>query len=190
MLFHEQESLSEIFHSVRHELHRGALDHKHPFRYISLATQTAEELDLRYVVLREVDSDMNFYIFSDARTRKVLHANTNPKVAILFYHPKKRVQIRIKGEATVHQQDDISSAMWSKVQGESKRAYSPVVAPGSKIAHPEEAHQWPETMDDENFTVIKISPNYIDALQLNAQEHLRVEFCKNNDDWEMNWIAP
>lgn len=190
MLFHEQEALSEIFHSIRHELHRGALDHKHPFRYISLATQTGIELDLRYVVLREVDSDMNFYIFSDARTRKVLQATANPKVAILFYHPKKNVQIRIKGEATVHQQDDVSLAMWSKVQGESKKAYNPVIAPGSRITHPEEAHQWPEIMNDENFTVIKISPNYIDALQLNAQKHLRVAFSKSNEDWEMNWIAP
>jgi pyridoxine/pyridoxamine 5'-phosphate oxidase len=190
MLFHEQETLSEIFHSIRHELHRGALDHKHPFRYISLATQTGIELDLRYVVLREVDSDMNLYIFSDARTKKVLQARANPKVAFLFYHPKKRVQIRIKGEATVHQQDDVSLAMWSKVQGESKRAYNPVIAPGNRIAHPKEAHQWPGVMDDENFSVIKISPKYIDALQLNAQEHLRVEFCKANDDWEMNWIAP
>ena len=190
MLFNEQESLSEIFHSVRHELHRGALDHRHPFRYISLATQTNEDLDLRYVVLREVDDDLNFYIFSDTRTRKVFHTNTNPKVAVLLYHPNKKVQIRIKGEATVHQRDEVSTTMWPRVQGDGKKAYNPTIAPGSRIAHPEEAHQWPETMNDENFTVIKISPTYIDALQLNAQEHLRVEFSKTNDDWEMNWIAP
>ena len=190
MLFHDQESLSEIFHTVRHELHRGVLDSKHPFRYVSLATQTDEDLDLRCVVLREIDDDLNFYIFSDARTRKVLHTDTNPKVALLMYHPSKRVQVRIKGLATIHRKDELSSKMWSKVQGEAKKAYNPRIAPGSRIANPEAAHQWPETMDDENFTVIKISPYYIDTLQLNTHEHLRVEFSKTEGEWDMNWIAP
>lgn len=80
MLFNSQNSLSEVWATLSHELHRGALDSKHPFRYVTLATRGEDAPEQRIVVLRKVDEALNFYFFTDSRTAKVTQIQENLKL--------------------------------------------------------------------------------------------------------------
>ncbi len=183
MLFSENESPSEIWKSISRELHRGALDPKHPFRFTNLGTIGKTGAEVRIVVIRSINQDLEFYIFTDYRSEKVAELSANPATSLHFYHPGKRVQIRIKAKAEIHHQDEVSKAFWSKVQGKEQKAYISTLAPSTPIADPGEGFDWPVDVDDRYFVVLKFIPESIEALQLNGQHHLRILFSKSQN-WE------
>ncbi|MBA4300988.1 MAG: general stress protein [Cyclobacterium sp.] len=189
MLFSENELQSEIWKSISHELHRGALDPKHPFRYVNLGTIGETSPEIRTVVVRSVSKELEFHIFTDSRSEKVNELSANPSATLHFYHPGKRVQIRIKAKAEIHNQNEVSKDFWPKVQGEAQKAYTSTLAPGTPISDPNEAFDWKETGDDQFFTVLKFIPESIEALQLNGLKHLRILFSKS-ENWKGQWLVP
>lgn len=189
MLFSENESPSEIWKSISHELHRGALDPKHPFRYINLGTSGKTAPEIRTVVLRSINKDLEFFVFTDFRSEKISELTASSLATLHLYHPGKKVQIRIKAISEIHHQDEMSKTFWTKVQGEAQKAYSSTLAPSSHISNPEEGFDWPEQMDDRFFTVLKFIPESIEALQLNGLRHLRILFSKK-EKWEGQWLVP
>jgi pyridoxamine 5'-phosphate oxidase len=190
MLFTSQNSLSEIWATLSHELHRGALDAKHPFRYVTLATIGNDSPDQRTVVLRKVDEALNFYFFTDSRTAKVTQIQENSNAECLVYHPGKRTQIRVKGRLHIHHQDELSQEMWKRVQGDAQKAYNSTLSPGTEIADPDLAYDWPAELDDRFFAVLQFIPETVEALQLNGLTHVRVKFTKQGENWDGDWLAP
>ena len=195
MLYKSEDSLNDIFDAIRHELNRGALDSKHPFRFVSMATLSEEGPDVRYVVLRKIDKEFNFYFFTDLRTSKVAQLNKDNRITLLFYHPGKRVQIKVTGLAEIHMNDSLSQNFWSQVQGEAKKAYNSILAPRSIIPDPSLAYQWSVEKDYHNFGLIKLIPLEIEGLQLNGMTHIRTRFRKSEKENEMNswsseWLVP
>lgn len=190
MLFNSKQSLSEIWTILSHELHRGALDSKHPFRYLTLATLENNSPDQRTVVMRKVDETFNFYFFTDSRTAKVKQIQIHPNAEFLVYHPGKRTQIRVKGTIQIHHQNKLSQEMWKRVQGDAQKAYNSTRSPGSEINNSDLAHDWPEELDDRFFAVLQFIPERIEALQLNGLTHVRVSFSKKGLEWEGKWLVP
>jgi pyridoxamine 5'-phosphate oxidase len=190
MVFSINNSLSEIFLNVKNELEKGVKDPNHPFRFVSLATHLDREIELRYVVFRKIDKDLNMYFFTDSRSEKVSHLKSNPELALLFYHDKERVQIRVKGIAKINHCNDVAARFWSDIPENSRKAYNSERSPGSIIASPELAYQWNEEMDDTFFTVIIVVPMRIEVLQLNGLGHIRASFLKGEGEWQMNWLVP
>jgi pyridoxine/pyridoxamine 5'-phosphate oxidase len=190
MLFSTEDSLEDIFSIVNHELQRGVLDPTHPFRFFSLATHTDSDIDVRYVVLRNLDDVMNLFFFTDYRSTKVKQFKNKPHVALLFYHPEKRVQVRIKGNIEIHHQNDLSRTFWATVQGDAQKGYNATIPPGEIISDPRTAHNWPAEMDDTFFCLIKVIPIHIEALQIHGLNHIRAVFQKKKDIWKMDWLAP
>jgi pyridoxamine 5'-phosphate oxidase len=189
MLFTENETPADIWKSLVHELHRGALDTGHPFRYFNLGTIGKTGPEVRTVVIRSVSKELEFYCFTDFRSEKVAELRTNPTANLHFYHPGKRVQIRIKAKTGIHHQDEVSTANWLKVQGDAQKAYTSTLAPSTPISDPNEAFDWLENGDDRFFTVLKFIPESIEALQLNGLRHLRILFSKK-ENWEGQWLVP
>jgi pyridoxamine 5'-phosphate oxidase len=190
MLFSAEDTLEDIFRIVKHELHRGALDPKHPFRFFSLASHTDSDIDVRYVVLRKLDEELNFYFFTDYRSTKRKQLKNKPDAALLFYHPGKRAQVRIKGKIEIHHQNDLSRTFWSTIQGDAQKAYNAITPPGEIISDPLSAYNWPTEMDDRFFCLIKVIPIHFEALQIHGLNHIRVVFQKKKDSWQMDWLAP
>lgn len=190
MLFTKENSLEEIFKTVRHELHRGALDAKHPFRFVTLATKAESGVDARYVVVRQIDEELNFFLFTDDRTSKVEQLTAFSDMVLLFYHPAKRTQIKIKGKAKIRRRDELTASFWSKIQGDARKAYNQIIPPGTILHDPNEAFAWNESLTEVNFTLIQIAPTEIEALQLNGLEHLRVRFKLSGIKWDLTWTAP
>ena len=114
MLFSQIENPTVIWQSIKHELHRGALDPKHPVRYVNLGTTGENFPQVRTVVLREVTQELDFLVYTDFRSEKVKEIQACPKVALHFYHPKKMLQIRVEAMAEIHFQNDLSEQHWKK----------------------------------------------------------------------------
>lgn len=195
MLFTCEDSLEDIFQDIKHELNRGALDPKHPFRFVSFATQGEEGPDVRYVVLRTIDKGFNFYFYTDARSSKVSQLIKDRSAVLLFYHPGKRVQIKVSGKVEIHQKNELSTSFWSSVQGDSQKAYNSVLAPGTTVSDPKKAYQWSTDMNDDHFCLIKFVPIQIEGLQLNGLSHLRAQFKKMKNTpgdsfWSPSWLVP
>jgi len=89
MLFSATDSFSAIWQTLLHELHRGALDPKHPFRYLTVATVGEQFPQVRTVVMRQFTADLEFLVYTDARSSKVQELLEVPRVSLHFYHPKK-----------------------------------------------------------------------------------------------------
>ncbi len=190
MLFDSSHSTYEIWDYLTHELRRGALDSKHPFRYVNLGSIGKGYPEVRTVVLRKVDQELNFYIFTDARTEKVTEIKSDKSVSLHFYHPKKRVQIRIQAKVEIHRNDNLALELWQRIQGDAQKAYNSTLSPGEEISEPEEGWDWPETMESSHFAVLRIIPQKIEALQLDGLNHLRIEFRKVVDGWGGTWLVP
>jgi len=188
MLIHKEQSLIEVFNSVKQELKLSTVDKKHPFRYTVLSTQ-GTHVRSRYVVLREIADNFQFIIYTDSRSRKVNELAKHNEAQLLFYHPKKQVQVVLTGYASILQHEEFSQQAWGKVQGPARKAYNTQKSPGEPIDKPTEGHLWREAMDDRYFAVITIDPKEIEVLQLNKSEHLRASFQYKND-WAGEWLVP
>lgn len=186
MLFSHSDNPTDIRQSIKHELHRGALDPKHPFRYMNLGTVGQEFPQVRTVVLREVTSSLDFLIFTDFRSEKVSEIQSSPMVALHFYHPKKMLQIRVEAKAEIHFQDEISEQYWKKIPDARKSEYTGSLASGAPISDPDLG--W-ELSEKSFFAVLKITPQRIEALQLGKEGHLRIQFEKEKD-WSGQWLVP
>ncbi|NBB88367.1 MAG: general stress protein [Bacteroidetes bacterium] len=190
MLLDMDHSKEAAWQAVKHELHRGALDRKHPFRFVTLSTHGARGVQARWVVLRKLSQDLRFFMYSDLRTQKVADLATHPQAHLLFYHGRKKVQIRCEGEIRLHHGDELSQNQWEHVQGIGTKAYTSTIAPGTEINHPKEAHQWSPAWGGRFFCVLEFLPAKFDVLQLNQMEHVRICFRKADGKWVKTWIAP
>ena len=187
MLFNSSDAPSQIWQNVLHELHRGALDPKHPFRFLTLATSGAQFPQVRTVVLRQLSPAMEFVVYTDVRTAKVQDLLTTPRVSLLFYHPKKQVQVRIKAIATLHVEDAIAQEQWKRVSEKRQSEYKSGLAPGTRIESPDLG--WETQSDSAHFSVLKFSPLAIEVLQLARQGHLRIQF-ELASGWHGTWLVP
>lgn len=186
MLFSHSDNPIDIWQSINHELHRGALDPKHPFRYVNLGSVGQEYPQVRTVVLREVTQELDFLVYTDYRSEKVREIQSSPMVALHFYHPKKMLQIRVEAKAEIHFQNELAEQYWKKIPNGRRFEYTGSLAPGTLLSIPDLG--WDKS-EKSFFTVLKISPQRIEALQLSKDGHLRIHFEKANQ-WEGRWLVP
>ena len=187
MLFNSSDAPSQIWQNVLHELNRGALDPKHPFRFLTLATSGAQFPQVRTVVLRHMSPAMEFLVYTDVRTAKVRDLLETPRVSLLFYHPKKQVQVRVKAIATLHVEDALAQEHWKRVPEKRQSEYKSGLVPGTRIETP--GLGWETQSESTHFSVLKFSPLSIEALQLAREGHLRMQF-ELAAGWQGTWLVP
>ena len=187
MLFTSSDAPSQIWQNVLHELHRGALDPKHPFRFLTLATSGAQFPQVRTVVLRQLSPAMEFLVYTDVRTAKVQDMLITPRVSLLFYHPKKQVQVRVKALATIHVGDERALEHWKRVSENRRVEYQSKLGPGTRIESPTVG--WESSSELAHFSVLKFSPLSIEVLQLAREGHVRIQFDLASG-WQGAWLVP
>ncbi|NVJ86913.1 MAG: pyridoxamine 5'-phosphate oxidase family protein [Algoriphagus sp.] len=188
MLFSKEDSLVEIWQVVKHELHRGALDVKHPFHWVNLGTISGDFPSVRTVVMRRVSEELHFFVYTDYRSKKCSDLKVNPNATLHFYHPKKQVQIRVKTKAKLHFQDELAENLCKTIPAHRGSEYTGAKAPGTPISNSLEG--WNQgDLENHFFTVLELEPFEIDVLQLRKEGHLRVLFAKDKD-WEGTWLVP
>lgn len=151
------------------DLGRAAVDKRHPFRYPVLGTLGLESAELRTIVLRDLDyAAKKLYFFTDSRSPKVEQLKQQDTASLLFYHHKRKVQLRIKGQCKRHHQNELSQQYLARLPEEQTRDYRSLRAPGA-MPGPGGLIEDPTI----HFMVLEIRVSAIDFLQLKAKGHQR-----------------
>jgi len=169
------------------ELSRSNTERKHPFRLFTFATKD-DFPAIRTVVNRKFELDWTILFYTDSRTPKVRQIQKNEKVAALFYHPKKKLQIRIRGIAKlIEKNSKLFQHHFEKVkQSQSAKDYLTENAPGNNFPKEGELIFGEEF----HFMPIQIYVKEIDILLLGKEKHERQIFTLKNEAWEMQRVVP
>jgi len=172
-----------------HEMKRGAVDKKHPFRYVVLSTYGGGEVSSRYVVLREVYNPLIFIMYTDARSAKYEDIHQHPQAALLLFHASKKLQVRVSGDVKLHGKDEVAAESWKKVQGRGQDAYNTVLPPGTPVDAPDQA-AYREPKANTDFCVLSLEASRWEALELGRNEHLRIQYTAHGLGWRGRWLVP
>lgn len=177
-----------FFQELEVELQKGTSKKGHPFRYCTLGTiGLGTTARLRTIVLRRVSEDLKLVFYTDKRSKKIGHIKENNKVSLLFYHPKKLLQLKIEGRATLVSDTEELKKYWSGVQPASRKDYTTTSVPGSPISNPDNV----EYLDEKNyFTIVEVEPSKIEYLKLNRPNHLRILFTPEDGEWNGVFLVP
>ena len=177
-----------FFQELKDELLKSLRQKKHPFRHFTLATSGLESIPkLRTVVLRKVMEDLTLLFFTDIRSEKIEHLKENNRVSILFYHPKKMLQLKVEGVATIVLDATKLKNTWNAIPLKSRKDYITEHAPGSPINNPYNVTY----LKNENFfCMVEIVPLKIEYLKLRRPNHLRIQYSKTDSDWQGQFLVP
>ena len=194
--------LDEILNTIWNLLIIGKSKAKSEFHQGYISTFADDFPSIRTVVLRHVSKSCNTISFhTDSRSKKIDELNNNRKISMLFYDHSKKIQLKISGNAEMHNMDDVSKDAWSQSKSFSKKCYIVKKAPGSLSDVPTSGYidkhekSLPDTKILEsgykNFTKITIQIAYIEWLYLHRDGHRRAFFKYNNKNLiEKNWLTP
>ncbi|MGI8640548.1 MAG: pyridoxamine 5'-phosphate oxidase family protein [Pyrinomonadaceae bacterium] len=194
-------SHGEILKKIWKQLDLGVLERDHPFHTPVFGTSSECKANLRVVVLRRFwrrPPRIAFHAHIDSPEIKEIQSN--PQVSWLFYHPQEKLQLRIKGTATLHTDDELAEEQWLATGFFSRRCYVGVaptqIVKKATSGMPEEIIERQPTKEESeagkaNFVVISSSLDSIDCLELDVKGNRRSLFLRNeNGELETFWLTP
>ena len=149
-------------------LHRS-IDDRGELRNIQLATLSPEGApSLRTVVLRAFKQapDPCAEMHSDARAAKIGDIAHADRVALLAWSAAERLQIRLRGSARLHREDDIARTCWETLSINARKAYGRRAQPGAPTDDPDDQSNLPPTEAFRQFVVIRVALFEVDMLRL------------------------
>ena len=193
------EDFAEIQNKYWSMLDDAVTNRSSPFRIPVFICAHQNEVDGRIVVLRKSDRKNNLLQFhTDLRSPKVDILKKNKNASLVFYDKEEKIQLRVKVECEVNNQNSITEESWKKTQHISRRCYLTDSPPGTSSENPtsgmiSKLEDFDYTMEQseegyKNFTVIKCKIKSIEWLYLAAKGHRRAKF-----DLEANknsWLVP
>ena len=182
-------------------LQRGVARFNDPFHSPVLATADQNRGALRTVILRQfILADRVLVCHTDSRAPKARQISNQADVGWLFYHPKKKVQLRISGPATLHTDDRLADEQWAAAKIPSRLNYCAVAPPGTGIERPSSG--LPDFLQDKvptllntesgrkNFMVIAGQIESLDWLQLSILGNRRARFDWTPTGLQALWLVP
>ena len=196
-----RDALDGILDDMWSMLLRGATDSKDPFHWPVLGTTGKGACRLRTVILRQaIRSDRLLVCHTDARAAKTQEIMNFAKVSWLFYHPAKKIQLRIAGSATLHTDDRFADEQWSETKATSRLNYCTVDAPGTHVAKPSSGlpdfllKKIPSLFETEigrkNFMAIACRIDEVDWLRLSTLGNWRARFKWDAERMYATWLVP
>lgn len=194
-------SHGEILKKIWKNLDLGTLDRDHPFHLPVFGTICDHEPRLRIVVLRRFwRKSPKLAFHAHLGSPKINQIRANPNVYWLFFHPQERLQVRIKGMATIHTEGNLHEEQWLSTELFSRRCYVGE-APSQESKKPTSG--LPEDLIDRqptreeseqgktNFAVISSTIDEIDCLEMNIKGHRRSLFTwHESGELETKWLTP
>ena len=192
------DSLPATLDETWSRLARGAADRRSGFHTAQLATIGADGAPrVRTLVLRGVERGTRLLrLHTDRRSTKAAEIVAEPRVELHLYDAKAKIQLRVRGAATLHADDAAADAAWGATGAGSRVCYRGP-SPGAPLDAPQEGDP-PETarnpVDPEwgrnAFATIHVSAARLEWLYLAARGHRRAVFSWSGDGWEGRWLAP
>jgi pyridoxamine 5'-phosphate oxidase len=151
--------------------------------------------ETRTMVLRLIDRLERIAQFhTDRRAAKLDHLARDDRASLLFYDPGSRIQLRLGGRISVHQDDSIAEAGWARTQAMSRVCYAAKIAPGAVIDAPDAALEHLSEAERaggyENFAVLRFHAQKMEWLSLAAAGHRRARFTLAGTAPVGQWLAP
>ncbi|NJL75218.1 MAG: hypothetical protein HC892_09500 [Saprospiraceae bacterium] len=195
------DSLDEILRLCWSSLFRGAVQSRDEFHTPVMATYDGKQPNARTVVLRETIIDTRTLLFfTDVRSAKIDELNHCPFATFVFWNPGKHIQIRAKGQLTLHHKDQLALEKWKQLPPRNRKDYATLQAPGALVETADNhlPDFWSEenlsiSQTDtfvENFVVLEAVINQLDWLFLNRIGHKRASFEWNGTHWLKSWLVP
>ena len=193
------EDFGEIQNKYWSMLDDAVTNRASPFRIPVFICTHQNEVDGRIVVLRKSDRKNNLLQFhTDLRSQKVDILKKNNKASLLFYDKDEKIQLRVKVECEINNQNSITEESWKKTQHISRRCYLTDSPPGTSSENPtsgmiSKLEDFDYTLEQseegyKNFTVIKCMIKSIEWLYLAAKGHRRAKFDLENK--KESWLVP
>ena len=193
------EDFTEIKKKIWSMLNNAVKDRSSPFRIPVFSCGNNENVESRIVVLRKSDENNSLVQFhSDIRSDKIDILKKNPKASFLFYDKELKIQVRLKVEAIINYNNDITKQSWEKTQHISRKCYLVDNGPGTISDEPTsglkpELDNFDYTKEQseegyKNFTVIQCKIRSIEWLYLAAKGHRRARFDLETN--KVNWLVP
>lgn len=195
-------SLEEIERHCFALLARGVRDRHSALHIATLASSGRDGFPAaRSVVLRAVDAGGRTLRFhTDRRSSKWAELEADPRVTILFYEPRARLQFRFRAIAALHHDDDAARAVWAGIAAGSRRIYlglPPGTASATPVSGlPQELETRHPTAEESapglaNFAMIRARLLGLDWLHLAAGGHRRARFTWAEGEPQIaTWLAP
>ena len=193
------EDFEEIQNKYWSMLNEAVTNRGSPFRIPVFMCANQNEIDGRIVVLRKSDRKNNLLQFhTDLRSPKVDILKKNDKASLLFYDKEEKIQLRVKVDCEINNQNSTTEEAWKKTQHISRRCYLTDSPPGTISNNPtsgmiSKLEDFDYTMEQseegyKNFTVIKCKINSVEWLYLAAKGHRRAKF--DLETKKNNWLVP
>ena len=195
------DSLDACLHTAWHLLNRGAAQKRDPLHTFTLGTAAPDGPRLRTVVLRKTFRERRgLHFYTDFRSHKVTEIEQQAAVSALFWHPKKNVQLRLRGHGSFENQTDRCRAIWDNLPVHGRKTYGTVQAPGQILddADDDLPAFWQQSDVEKertdyafaHFAVGTLLVQEIEWLLLDRQGHQRAAFNWVEDGWRGNWLVP
>ena len=192
-------NLSDLEKDCWQRLATGAQKSRHPFHTPSVASFAKEGISLRTVVLRKAIAETRELRFhTDIRSPKWEEFSLNPTTSALFYDANERIQLRIKGQAVLQVDNEMTAMAWEKTTLSSRRCYLTEFSPSSLTDQPtsglsEAVEQENLRLEEsesgyQNFGIVAIQVQSIDWLWLNHAGHRRALF--DYETAKFQWMIP
>ena len=193
------ENFEEVEKKLWSMLDDAVINRNSLFRIPVFICADQNSIDGRIVVLRKSDKKNNVLQFhTDLRSPKVNILKKNNNASLVFYDKEEKIQLRVKVDCEINNQNFITEESWKKTQHISRRCYLTDSPPGTKSKHPtsgmisklEDFDYTMEQSEDgyKNFTVIKCKIKSIEWLYLAAKGHRRAKFDFENKN--KDWLVP
>lgn len=159
---------------------RGVADRRSAFHTPSVATAGADGAPrIRTVVLRSCDAagrTLGFH--TDLRAAKVGQLRADPAVALHVYDSGLRIQVRARGLAALHHEDEVTRAAWRAASPSSRDTYRVSQGPGSVVPGPEAVDPLGLGHEDAyaRFVAVRVTVTELEWLHLASAGHRRVRF--------------
>ena len=196
-----RQSFEAVLSGIWKMLQRGVARFNDPFHSPVFGTVDQGRSALRTVILRQFRlTERVLVCHTDSRANKVRDMSNQADVCWLFYHPKKKVQLRISGPATLHADDRFADEQWAATKIPSRLNYCAVEPPGTCLELPSSGlpdfllNKVPTLINTEsgrkNFMVIAGQIKSLDWLQLSILGNRRARFDWTPAGLQANWLVP
>ncbi len=194
MTEHRDVSLSRLAGECWDRLLRAAANPSDPWHTMVVATVDATTPELRTVVLRACEPGARRLLFhTDVRSAKARELAANPSIAMLFWDPELRLQLRCTGRATLHPDDALNRTHWERLPDRSRELYRQIGAPGEPVTDADRHDPRPDAASDsgcDRFLVVSCVIDRMDRLELDADGHQRANWNWQDDGWRGARVTP
>lgn len=175
----------DVLKSCKLEWIKAKTKKNHSYRYFVLGTSDGTgSPELRTVVLRDFDADnMQFTLYTDARTAKLKSLMENPKAELLFYNGPRLTQIRVKVELVSAKAD---AALFKQQHEGAQKDYTTMLPPGTAISGIDKV----EYTTENHFRKLTFQAFKIEFLKLKRPNHIRMLFEKTETGWTSSFLTP